>query len=448
MADGSSARIFRSYDIRGIYKKDIDEKTMEGIGNVLGQFADGNFVVGMDMRISSQKLHDALVNGITATKDVHDLGLVPIGVAMFYAMNNKMTLAYVTASHLPKEWNGVKFFHPDGMGFVEEENLRIRNMFLEGKIVKDKKGKMYAADSQKAIEDYKNYLVSKISFKNRLRVVLDCGNGMASIIAPQLFTDSGCEVFTIFDKLDGTFPGRDSEPTEASLSRLMKEVRDKKADIGIAYDGDADRMLLVDDMSRSVNPEQTAYIILSDLLKKENGPIVANVECTKLIDDVALLFKRKIFRCRVGHPYLVQEAKSRGASFGLERSGHFVLPSMAPFDDALAVSLYAVYALSNIGKKLSSLVDEIPKYYFERINFKCPDEKKFYVIQQLKKHTKAFENVTTMDGLRLDFSDGWVLIRASNTEPTIRITIEGKTQQGFEELKEKFTRMLTLALEA
>ncbi|MCX6819280.1 MAG: hypothetical protein NT129_04765 [Candidatus Aenigmarchaeota archaeon] len=440
------AHIFRSYDVRGIYKKDLTDKTMEGIGKALGHIARENVAVGMDMRTSSPKLREAFIKGVTAKNKVYDLGLAPMGAAMFYAWRHGLMLAYITASHLPKEWNGVKFFHADGIGFVEEENFRVRDIFLSEKNIKGKEGRIALVDNNKANNDYKTYLLSKIRMKKKLRIVIDCGNGMASIIAPQLFREARCEVFTIFDKLDGTFPNRDPEPTAETISELKKEVKKRKADIGIAYDGDADRMLIVDDKARVVVPEQIAYFVLSELLKKESGPIVANVECTKAVDDVALQYNRKVFRIRVGHPYLVKEAKKRKAAFGLESAGHFVLPSLVPFDDALAVSFYAVSVLSRLKKKLSSIVDEIPSYFFERINFNCADEKKFGVIEKLKTELKKEYPINEMDGIRIDFPEGWILIRASNTGPIIRLTVEGKTKKGFDELKKRFNEKLRSGL--
>lgn len=440
------SHIFRSYDVRGIYGKDLNEDVMERIGNCLTRLVK-NTVVAMDMRLSSKELKNAFISGaINSGKNIFDLNLIPMGAAMFYAWKNKKTLAYITASHLPKEWNGVKFFHSSGEGFVEEENFKIRDEFLKGKIIKAKKrGRIFQLNSKEILEDYKKYLLSKIQVKKKPRVVLDCGNGMASLIVKDLFEKAGFSALSIFDELDGSFPNRNPEPEADSLTKLKEESR--KADLGIAYDGDADRMVLVDDKGRKLTPEQVSFLVLSELLKKESGPIIANVECSRILDDIAKEFNRKIIRVRVGHPYIVSNALKNKASFGVESSGHYIIPSLVPFDDSLAVSLYATYVLSSKDEKLSEIVDKIKRYPLGRVNFKCFDKKKFLVIKKLKeKLQKEYGNVNTIDGVRIDFKKGWVLIRASNTEPLIRLTVEADNKGEFGKLKDKFSKILEEAI--
>jgi phosphomannomutase len=374
--------------------------------------------------------------------------LIPLGAALFYACQNQKALAYITASHLPKEWNGVKFFHPSGEGFVEEENFQVRDEFMKGKITKGKnKGKIFQISNKEIIEDYKKYLISKIKAKKKLRTALDCGNGMASMIVKDLFEKAGFSTVPIFDKLDGSFPNRSPEPEEDPLTRLKAES--EKADIGIAYDGDADRMVLVDNKGRKLTPEQVSFLVLSELLKKEQGPIVANVECSRVLDDIAMEFSREIIRIRVGHPYIVSEALKKKAPFGVESSGHYTIPSVVPFDDSLAASLYAASALSAKDEKLSEIVDKIKAYPLGRVNFKCSDEKKFLIIKKLKERfMKEYQNVNIVDGVRIDFDKGWVLIRASNTEPLIRLTVEADNEKEFEKLKESFCKILEREINA
>jgi len=234
---------------------------MERIGNSLMKLVKENIVVAMDMRESSKKLKRAFISGVTKSgKDIPDLGLVPMGAALFYTLKNNKVLAYITASHLPKEWNGVKFFHPSGEGFVEEENFRIRDEFLEGKTIKGKKGEVSHADSKEIIEDYKRYLLSKVQIKKKISVVLDCGNGMASLLVKDLFEKAGFSAIPLFAELDGSFPNRNPEPEEDPLTKLKEEA--KKSDLGIAYDGDGDRMVLIDNRGRRLTPEQVSFLIL------------------------------------------------------------------------------------------------------------------------------------------------------------------------------------------
>ena len=430
--------IFRAYDIRGVYGKDLTEDVMKGIGNALSNFASRDCAVGRDCRHSSRPLQDAFIKGFLETgKNAVDVGELPLGAGMFYAWKENLVFAYITASHLPKEWNGVKFFHGNGIGFLEEENLRVRDLYLSGPVVANKYGKVLKP-KWNVSEGYKKYLLSKLRAKRRIKVILDCGNGMAGLIAKDLFRRAGFEVEAIFERPDGNFPNRDPDPFGDPLEELRK--RSAKADLGIAYDGDGDRMTLVDKSGRKLTPEQISYFILTELLKKEKGPIVANVECTRAIDVVAEKFRRSVKRIRVGHTFLMDGVSKNRACFGVEVSGHYVIPSLVPFDDSLAVSLYAACALSGRGKDLSEEIKGMPAYPFERVNFDCSDQEKFKVIEKIKKGIgKRHKKVSFLDGIRVDLKNGWALIRPSNTAPVIRLTVEGETEKDKEEIKKVFS---------
>jgi phosphomannomutase len=429
--------IFRSYDIRGIYGEDINEIISKGIGNALGRYSKEDIVVAIDMRKSSGKMKPDFIEGITSSgKNVLDIGLVPLGAAVFFAWKNRKTLAYMTASHLPSEWAGIKFFHSDGTGFMESENYSIRNMFL-GKefFVYEKKGEIEEISNRKIIEEYINYLLSKIKLNKKLKINIDCGNGMSSLLAPELFRKAGCEVDVIYGDLDEKTE-RNPEPNLDPLIELTNKT--KGADIGIAYDGDADRMILVSDKGEILTPEKTSFLILSSI--EEEGPVVANVECSKTLDKIS---KKEIIRIPVGHTFLADYASKKKACFGVESSGHYIIPSVVPYDDALAVSFFACYAVAKSGKKLSEIVKDVPVYPFERVNVECDDGKKFDVIKNLKqKFSEKYENISTMDGIRIELESGWVLIRASNTSPIIRLTVEAYDKKNLEKLRDLFKREL------
>jgi phosphomannomutase/phosphoglucomutase len=290
--------IFRSYDIRGIYGKDLTDEIMKGIGNALGNYLKANVVLARDCRLSSQKLRDAFVKGFLETGwNVTDVGELPLGAGMFYAWKNRTAFAYITGSHLSKEWNGVKFFHANGIGFIEKENIRVRDLYLNGPIVASRAGRVLKPGWE-VVPEYRKYLVSKIKAKRGIRVVLDCGNGMAGLIAPDVFRAAGFEVEVIFEKPDGNFPNRSPDPIEDPLAELRKRVL--KADVGIAYDGDGDRMAIVDNKGKKLTPEQASYFILTELLNNEKGIVIANVECTRAIDIIAKKFRRPVKRIRGG----------------------------------------------------------------------------------------------------------------------------------------------------
>jgi len=436
------SHIFRSYDIRGIYGKDLDEEIMKRIGNAFSRFTK-SAVVSRDMRQSSPSLHSSFLEGFTeAGGNALDTDILPLGVAIFFAWQQKKELAYITASHLGKEWNGAKFFHSSGLGFLEKENYKLRDLVIKDKYSKArKKGKAKTDDSKKIISDYINFLAKKIKASKKLRVAMDFGNGAASLVGAELFKKCGFDIIPVFEDLDGTFPNRNPEPQEDELNVLKRMI--SECDLGIAYDGDGDRMLLIDSSGRKLSAEQTSYLILSELLKKEKGPIVANVECTRLVDYIANKFGRKVVRIPVGHTFLINETRKHKACFGLEVAGHYTIPSILPFDDAMLISLYAAYSLSKQEEPLQEIISELPEYFFERISISCDDKKKFLVIEKLKKSLKKkYKNVLTIDGVRIELPNGWVLIRASNTSPLIRLTVEAGTHGDLEKLKDEFLSLL------
>ncbi len=437
-----NSSMFRAYDVRGVYGKDLTEDVMEAVGNAFASaFVKEDVVVGMDGRVSGPALKNAFIRGAAKTgKNVTDVGVVPRGVCLFAAWKRKLPSAYITASHLTSEWNGVKFAHISGTEFFEEDNYRIRDIVISGKATEAaEKGKVVSA---KPTDDYIKYILSRIpKAARKLNVVIDCGNGTGGLAAPELFEALGFEVKALFREVDGNFPNRPSEIDEKSLARLKSEA--KGADIGIAYDGDSDRTSLVDEKGRLLGPEAASYLMLNELTKKEKGPIIANVECLKVMDEIAGKFGRDIFRIRVGNSFMVHEVNRRKACFGVERSGHFCIPSIMPMDDGIAASAYAAMALSKSNKKLSEIVDGLPHYPFQRLKVKCPDERKFDVVERLKKSlSRKYDKVNTMDGVRVDFDQGWALIRASNTEPAIRLSVEADDEGKLKSIKNEFKAVL------
>jgi phosphomannomutase len=427
--------IFRSYDIRGVYPTDINEDILEKIGNAFAQITPGDTMVACDSRLSSKSLLTAFVNGaLDAGKNAVDLGELPLPVAMNWAHANKMTLAYVTASHLTREWNGVKFFHRDGVGFMEDENYAIRDIVLGGVYKKTMRGLRIADNGENVKNFYLEHMTAKIKGNGRMKILLDCGNGTAGIIAGALFRRAGFTVDTIFEEPDGSFPNRLSDPKEDPLNEMMARI--KNYDVGFAYDGDVDRFVVVTKSGKKLSPEQTSYVILSELLKTHTGPVVANVECSMLIDDAASKFGTNVIRCRVGHTFVMDAVSKNNAVYGVEAADHYVIRHITNFDDAMAVSLYFAHAMQNAGK-LDDILSGMNSYSFERTNFICSDEKKFAAIDKLRE-LLANENPDMTDGIRIAFDDAWVLIRVSNTSPYVRLTLEAKTNEKFEELKNRY----------
>ncbi len=432
--------IFRSYDVRGVYGRDIDEETMEKIGRSFAAHTKKDMVVARDCRISSPSLMTSFIDGaVSQGGNVIDAGMLPLGAGMFHAWQRGLEYAYITGSHLTKEWNGVKFFHSNGIGFLEKENNEIREIFSRGSS-SNTMGSVKKADADIS-GSYVKYVAGKSAPKKTLSVVIDNGNGVSSIVAKKLFAAAGHNVALIFEDPDGTFPNRLPDPLDDEIGKLKETAANY--DAGIAYDGDADRLALVDETGVMLSPEQTSYLILSRLLKTESGPIIANMECTRLIDDIARNFSRDVIRAPVGHTFLMQYVHDNRACFGVERSGHYCIPSILPFDDSMAISLYAIAALSDSEAPLSEIVKSMPVHVFRRTSYACPDDIKFEALKSMKKKImEMFDNVNTLDGVRVDLENGWALLRVSNTSPFIRLTVEGDTKKDFNELHKEFIEIV------
>jgi phosphomannomutase len=272
-------------------------------------------------------------------------------------------------------------------------------------------------------------------------VLLDCGNGTAGIVAPDVFRRAGHDVDVLFSEPDGRFPNRESELTGDALEKARR--KSKGYDITIAYDGDADRIALIDDRGRIVEPELVASLIMSRLLKEQKGDVVANIECSNVIDSTASGFGRKVFRTPVGYAFVIKGIYRNRACFGIEKSMHFCIPHIFPFDDGIAAGLYAAYALSRSEKRLSEMVDGFPSLVKDQVNFDCPDAAKPAVMESIKqKLSGEYQKINDMDGIRVDTGVGWFLIRQSNTSPLIRLTVEAKDEKSLKSMSTRFSAMI------
>ncbi len=437
------SHIFRSYDIRGIVGKDLTPEIMIRIGQAFGSYVKEDIVLAHDGRTHSPQLKAAFMEGfLSCGLNIEDAGLLTLGAGMFHAWKNEKIYAYITGSHLTKEWNGIKFFHANGIGFIDDTNRKIRDKFFHGKFLSGS-GKSVTSGSAGIIAKYKDYLLSKVRIRNRISVVLDCGNGCAGLIAPQLFREAGAETSVIFEELNGNFPNHLPDPQDFALGELKKRVVETGSDIGIAFDGDGDRTALIDDKGNFTSPEETSYLILSELLKTQKGDVVANVECTKAIDLIAAKFNRKVIRVPVGHTFLMDAVHKHKAAFGVESAAHYCIPYFVPFDDSTVVGLYAAQILSEREEKLSDFKKQVTKYPFARVSFECPDSLKFSIVKIIaSKAAKEFQHVNTMDGLRVDLDSGWALLRASNTSPYVRLTVEGVTEKDKNDIQKMFLEYL------
>jgi len=450
--------IFRAYDIRGIYNEDISPEIFYRIGLAFGTFlqtAQGlkvnkdHVYVAYDIRTTSSLLVQAFISGLMTTGVSIEFSGEPLqfGACMFSAWRRSaFAIAFVTASHLPPEWNGVKFYYGSGVGFSESDNMAIRDIFLEGKFSKAKWNDSGTMNIINLKEEYKNFLINKFDIRKPLKVVVDCGNGSSCLSAPEILSAAGLNVVPLFCQVDPTFPNRSSEPNEKSLKILAKKVKAEKADFGVGFDGDGDRAVIVDDNGNILLSDITGLILAKYMLKedKSKNRVIINIECSLAIEK-ELSNKAVINRIKVGHTFLTESAQRfPDTLIGIESSGHMVFPSVYLFDDAQIIPLKLAEILSQIDEPLSSIVDSLPKLFKRKIAVHAPDNIKFEVTSSLLENFKnKYDNINNIDGIGIQFGkESWVLIRASNTGPKIRIIVESESYQKADDLVAEFQKQL------
>ena len=440
--------IFRAYDIRGKYPEELSEEVMEAIGKSLGTMMTErglkSVVIGRDTRWTSPPMALALKKGLLQTAvEVYDCGEASFGSAVYCAQHyGKDLCAYITPSHLPADHNGLKVFYGTGLSFMGEDVAEL------GKRSEEQDWLLGTGEDKGALDAKTPYLelVKKHFDCSGIKCVLDCGGAATVTSHPEAFRLVGMEVVELFCEKDPQLTVRNPKPEKATIGELMKTVVETASDFGVAFDADGDRAVLVDETGNVLSADQCAAIVGKRLLEKEKGTIVATVECSMVAEDFLGAMGAEIIRVPVGHTYIMEAGKKYNAHLGYEDSAHMVMPRIALFDDPTFVVMSIAQAMATEGKKLSELVGEVPFYPRKRVAIECADDKKFDVIKQLQeKYSKEYENVNTMDGVRIDFGDAWVLIRASNTEALVKLTVEAKTEERVDELAEKFKRILKKA---
>ncbi len=428
--------IFREYDIRGIVGKDLNNEAVELIGKAFGTYIKGSVVVGRDNRSSSKSLRDALVRGLLSTGcDVLDIGLVISPMLYFSIVHYKKAGGVmITGSHDPKEYNGLKLCK-GYYSLYGKEILRIRKIAESEKFRKGK-GKLAYASPANA---YVNFIKKKIHLKKRFKVVVDCGNGAASNIAPKFFKSLGCEVTPLYCTLDSSFPHHIPNPViRKNLKAIIKKVRSEKADLGFAFDGDADRLGVVDCKGRVYWGDHLMIIFSRDLLtRKKHAKILVEIKCSNaLVDDIRKHHGIPIV-WKTGHSLIQAKMHKEKALLAGEMSGHlFFKEDYFGYDDAFFAAAKLLSILSKNNESISSMLKDITKYYTSpEIRIRFPDSKKFVVVEELKKYFKKKYHITTIDGVRIDFKDGWALVRASNTQPALVLRFESSTKKRLGQIK-------------
>ncbi|SFN07490.1 phosphomannomutase/phosphoglucomutase [Thermodesulforhabdus norvegica] len=434
-------KAFREYDIRGIVGKEITEDDVVILGKAYGTYMAEQgkklIVVGRDCRLSSDRFRDRLLEGLTATgMDVVDIGVCPTPVFYFAIRHlNREGGIMITASHNPPEYNGFKVCNGyDTISGPEIQKLRV---IMEGGNFASGKGSVSSFD---AVTPYIDFIVNNIEIERPLRVGLDAGNATGGPVALPLMRKLGCEVYPLYCEMDGTFPNHEPDPTVLeNLRDLIDLVRREKLDVGIAYDGDCDRVGVVDHNGDVVYGDKLMIIFAREILARKPGAtFISEVKCSKtLYEDIEKRGGRAIM-WRTGHSLIKAKMKEVNAELAGEMSGHmFFKDRYFGFDDGIYASCRLLEILSKTGKTIPELLEGVPKTYTTpEIRVDCPDEVKFRVVDRAKEIflSRGYE-VIDVDGARIVFPDGWGLVRASNTQPVLVLRYEADTPERLEEIK-------------
>lgn len=442
------ATVFREYDIRGIADEDlVDENIVslgKGIGTFLSRQGAKSLVIGRDIRLSSERLRNALIEGLLSTGvNVIDVGvcLTPVqyfGIIHLDADGGVM----ITGSHNPIEYNGFKISKRGVAPVYGEEIQEIRKL-IEGVDFETGFGELVKKD---VISDYVDMIKSKLNFGRKLKLVIDAGNGTAGILAPQLWRDLGCDVVELYCEPDGTFPNHLPDPTVPKyVVDLQKKVLEVGADVGIGYDGDTDRVGVIDEKGRMIFADKLIAILIREVLQKHpGGKIVFDVKCSQALPEEIIKFGGEPVMYKTGHSLLKAKMKELQSPLAGEMSGHiFYSDDFFGFDDAVYVSGRLLRIMSNTDKTLAELVDEIPSFESTpEIRIEATDEDKFKIVAELSEHFKRSYETIDIDGARVLFGDGWGLVRASNTQPVLVLRFEARSKERLAEIIEIFKSKL------
>ena len=430
--------IFRQYDIRGHADRDLTDDTVRLIGQAFGTYVQeqgtNEVLVGRDNRLSSDRLHKMLLKGLLDSGcHVIDIGLVVTPILYFAREHFGISGGVmITGSHNPPEDNGFKLACGEGT-IYGDQIIKLRDMITANKF-RSGSGTLHVRD---VVDSYLQMLTDKIKLGGRpLKVAVDCGNGTASLFAEKILNNWGCEVFPLYCESDGTFPNHHPDPVKtANLAQLKKTVLKNRADLGVAYDGDADRLGVVDDQGNVVWGDKLMCLFWREILAKHPEELaIVEVKCSQaLVDEIKRLGGKPIFY-KTGHSLIKAKMKETGAVFTGEMSGHmFFADEYYGYDDALYATGRLLRILSQQDKPLSQLLADIPHYHSTaETRIPCPDEKKFQVVKNLVEQFRQQYEVIDIDGVRVLFDDGWGLVRASNTQPVLVARCEAKTKEGLQ----------------
>ncbi len=441
--------IFREYDIRGEVKTDFPADIVEmlgrGYGTYVSKLGAKKVALSGDIRLTTPALKHSFMNGLLSTGlDVVDIGIIPSPVNYYSMFKLDIDGAVqITGSHNPPEFNGFKMslFKKAVYGEAIQEIRKI----IENQDFNEGKGEFSEYD---ILPDYKAMILDKIKIEKPMKVVMDCGNAAACVNGPEIFKLLGIDLKELYCEVDGTFPNHHPDPTvKENLADLITLMKTGKYDAGIAFDGDADRIGVVDEIGEIIWADQLMALFLPEIVN-EGDEILFDVKCSQALEEMILKYGGTPVMWKTGHSLIKQRMAELKCKFGGEMSGHiFFADDFFGFDDALYVAARLIQLLSRTVKTLSELKAVLPKYYSTpEMRMACEsDEEKFRIAKEAEEYFKANYDCLTIDGVRIRFGDGWGLVRSSNTQPVIVCRFEANTQERMEKIKDLvLSKLLTI----
>ncbi len=465
-------RLFGTFGIRRIANEELTPELASRLAAAYGTLVQGRVAVGGDPRTTTSMIKHAVISGLLSSGcDVFDLGILPTPAVQFAVRNYYDGGVIITASHNPPNFNGIKIVDKDGIGIPDSTEEKIEEMFMvqnpEGDLVEnpdeffvknpdrvswDQMGEVVS--NLNITEEYIENVITRVdgeAIKNaKLKVLVDCGSGAACFTTPYVLRRLGCEVTTMNCQPDGFFPGRNPEPNKENLQELIVAVKAIGADLGIAHDGDADRTICIDEKGNFVFGDKTfALVEKYMLIENGGGLIVTTVATSSAIYDIAEEHGGEVVTTAVGDLLVARELKDRDGLFGGEENGGLIFPDFVYGRDAALSTAKIVEIMARQKKPLSQLIKELPAYHSDKKKVECPDDLKEEVMEKIAEIAKATGNkVDTTDGVKIFKDEGWVIIRASGTEPIFRCFAEAEKEEDAKEMAEWGINLVIKQLES
>lgn len=446
-------RLFGTNGIRGVVGKDMTPDLALGIGKAAGTFFKGPVAVGRDTRTSSDLLANSMISALSSTEcGVIDTGILPTPALQYYVKTSRLAGGVmITASHNPPEFNGIKCMDSRGMEASIGDEETIEGIYF-GKNFKaatwESVGRIEQAGD--AVPRYLQSIMSKVDgdaiSRRKLKVALDCGNGAACFSSPYLIRRLGCDLVTLNSQPDGHFPGRPPEPVAANLSGLMRVVEETGADVGIAHDGDADRVIFVDEKGEYIHGDRSLALLAGEQLAGKGGLVVTPISSSSCLDEVVKSHGGQMHYTRVGSPIVARAMYELGATFGGEENGGLIFPDHQFCRDGGMAAAKMLELLARHHEPLSQLIGGLPQYQLSKKSVPYPEGLKDQVMAGVKAQTGSLR-VIDIDGVKITYDDGWVLIRPSGTEPIFRVFAESKSKARTEQLAEEGVALVREVIE-